>query len=80
MIILLDTVGPAVLRASWQATALALVVTLLFSCFGERLSPKWRFLLWSRLLPRTEPDTFAWWCRKGATIFWQQRRSAFASR
>jgi S1-C subfamily serine protease/beta-lactamase regulating signal transducer with metallopeptidase domain len=52
MITLLDTIGPAVWRASWQAAALALLVVLLLWCFGERLSPRWRFLLWSVVLAR----------------------------
>ena len=52
MITLLDTMGPAIWRASWQAAALALVVVLLLRCFGERLSPRWRFLLWGVVLTR----------------------------
>src|SRR4051794_10201135 len=52
MIRLLDTLGPAVWRASWQAAALALLVVLLLRCFGERLSPRWRFLLWGVVLAR----------------------------
>ncbi len=47
MITILDTIGPAVWRASWQATALALVVMLLVSLLGERISPRWRYRLWS---------------------------------
>ncbi len=43
MITLLDTVGPAVLRASWQAAVLALVVMLLVRSLGERISPRWRY-------------------------------------
>ena len=52
MITLLDTVGPAVWRASWQAAALALVVLLLMRSFGERISPRWRFLLLSVVVLR----------------------------
>ena len=52
MITLLDTMGPAIWRASWQAAALALVAVLLVRYFGERLSPRWRFLLWGVVLTR----------------------------
>src|SRR5947209_15137976 len=52
MITLLDTIGPAIWRAAWQAVALALLVVLLLRCFGERLSPRWRFLLWGVVLTR----------------------------
>jgi beta-lactamase regulating signal transducer with metallopeptidase domain/5-hydroxyisourate hydrolase-like protein (transthyretin family) len=52
MISLLDTIGPAIWRASWQAAALAILVVLLLRCFGERLSPRWRFLLWGVVLTR----------------------------
>jgi beta-lactamase regulating signal transducer with metallopeptidase domain/5-hydroxyisourate hydrolase-like protein (transthyretin family) len=52
MIALLDTLGPAIWRASWQAAALALGVALLLWCFGERLAPRWRFLLWGVVLAR----------------------------
>src|SRR5262245_42769206 len=52
MIALVDTLGPAIWRASWQAAALALLVVLLVRCFGERLSPRWRFLLWGVVLTR----------------------------
>ena len=52
MITLLDTLGPAIWRASWQAAALALLVVLLLRCCGERLSPRWRFLLWGVVLAR----------------------------
>src|SRR5207247_1224446 len=31
---------------------LALLVVLLLRCFGERLSPRWRFLLWGVVLTR----------------------------
>jgi beta-lactamase regulating signal transducer with metallopeptidase domain/5-hydroxyisourate hydrolase-like protein (transthyretin family) len=49
---LLDTIGPAIWRATWQATALAVLVVLLVRCFGERLAPRWRFLLWGVVLTR----------------------------
>jgi beta-lactamase regulating signal transducer with metallopeptidase domain/5-hydroxyisourate hydrolase-like protein (transthyretin family) len=49
---LLDTIGPAVFRASWQAAALALVIVTLVWCLGERLPPRWRYLLWSVVLVR----------------------------
>ena len=52
MITLLDTLGPAIWRASWQAAVLALLVVLLLRSLGERLSPRWRFLLWSVVLIR----------------------------
>jgi beta-lactamase regulating signal transducer with metallopeptidase domain len=52
MITLLDALGPAIWRASWQAAALAVLVVLLLRCFGERLSPRWRFLLWGVVLAR----------------------------
>ena len=52
MITLLDSIGPAIWRASWQAVALALVVMLLLRGFGDRMSPRWRFLLWSVVLTR----------------------------
>jgi beta-lactamase regulating signal transducer with metallopeptidase domain len=49
---LLDSFGPAVLRASWQAAALALLVMLLVRSLGERVSPRWRYLLWSIVVIR----------------------------
>src|SRR5947207_10421533 len=52
MITLLDTIGPAIWRASWQAAALAILVVLLLRCFGERLAPRWRFLMWGIVLTR----------------------------
>jgi beta-lactamase regulating signal transducer with metallopeptidase domain/5-hydroxyisourate hydrolase-like protein (transthyretin family) len=52
MMFLLDSVGPAVWRASWQATALALLVCLLVRSLGERISPRWRYLLWSVVMIR----------------------------
>ncbi len=41
---MLHLIGPTIWRASWQAALLALVVVLLLRCFGDRLSPLWRFL------------------------------------
>ncbi|HEV2972567.1 MAG TPA: M56 family metallopeptidase, partial [Pirellulales bacterium] len=52
MITLLDTIGPAVWRASWQAAALALLIALLLRLFGERLAARWRYLLWSVVIAR----------------------------
>jgi bla regulator protein blaR1 len=52
MTTLLDTAGPAIWRASWQAAALAILVALLLRCLGERLAPRWRFLLWGVVLTR----------------------------
>src|SRR5207302_536686 len=52
MITLLDSIGPAIWRASWQAAALALLVVLLVRCCGERLSPRWRVLLWGVVVAR----------------------------
>ena len=52
MITVLDTLGPAIWRASWQAAALAVLVVLLLRCCGERLSPRWRFLMWGVVLTR----------------------------
>src|SRR5205823_2030867 len=34
------------------AAALAILVVLLLRCCGERLSPRWRFLLWGVVLTR----------------------------
>jgi beta-lactamase regulating signal transducer with metallopeptidase domain len=52
MITTLDTLGAAVWRASWQAAALALLVVLLLRCCGDRLAPRWRFLMWGVVLTR----------------------------
>jgi beta-lactamase regulating signal transducer with metallopeptidase domain len=52
MISLLDSIGPAIWRASWQASALAIVVILLLRCLGDRLAPRWRFLFWGVVLMR----------------------------
>lgn len=52
MITLLDSVGSAIWRASWQAALLALVVGLILRGLGDRLAPRWRFLLWGVVLTR----------------------------
>lgn len=52
MTTLLDAVAAAVWRASWQATVLALLVMLLLRLFGERVAPRWRYLLWGRVVIR----------------------------
>jgi beta-lactamase regulating signal transducer with metallopeptidase domain len=52
MVTLLDTIGPAVWRASWQAAAVALFVALILRCFGERISPRWRYLFWCVVVVR----------------------------
>ncbi len=49
---LLDTIGPAVWRASWQAAVLATLVALLLCALGDRMTPRWRYLLWSVVLLR----------------------------
>ena len=49
---LLDAIGPAVWRASWQAALLALLVMLVVLALGDRLSPRWRYLLWSVVMIR----------------------------
>jgi hypothetical protein len=54
MITLLDTVGPAIFRASWQAAVLALVVMLLLRSLGERIAPRWRYLVWSVVIIRLQ--------------------------
>lgn len=52
MIALLETIGPAVWRASWQGAVLAVLIALLVRALGERLSPRWRYLLWSVVVIR----------------------------
>ena len=52
MITLLDTMGPAVWRASWQAALLAILVALALWTLGERVTPRWRYLLWSVVVVR----------------------------
>ena len=49
---LLDTMGPAIWRASWQASVLAVLVAMLVRCFGERVTPRYRFLLWGVVMTR----------------------------
>ena len=49
---LFDSLGPAVWRASWQGSVLALVVFLVLSLLGERLAPRWRYLLWCVVMVR----------------------------
>jgi beta-lactamase regulating signal transducer with metallopeptidase domain len=48
----LDTVGPALWRASWQAAVVALLVVLVLRSLGERIAPRWRYLLWSIVVIR----------------------------
>jgi len=43
---LLDTVGPAVWRASWQAAVLAILIALILRSLGARMLPRWRYLIW----------------------------------
>ena len=52
MITLLDTMGPAIWRASWQAAVLAVPIFLLLRCLGERLAPRWRFWIWGIVIAR----------------------------
>src|ERR1700730_4678912 len=52
MVTLLDTIGPAVWRASWQGAAVALFIALILRCFGERISPRWRYLFWCVVVVR----------------------------
>lgn len=52
MITLLDGIGLAVWRASWQASMLALVIVVLLHTLGERVSPRWRYLFWSVVVVR----------------------------
>jgi beta-lactamase regulating signal transducer with metallopeptidase domain len=59
MIALLDSIGLAIVHASCQAALLALVVGAITRLSGERIAPRWRYLLWSvvvcRLLLVTTP-------------------------
>lgn len=48
----IDVAGPMIWRATWQGGVLALLVALLIKCCGERLAPKWRFLLWGVVMIR----------------------------
>jgi beta-lactamase regulating signal transducer with metallopeptidase domain len=52
MTALFDTVGPAVWRSSWQAATLAFLIFVLLRLFGDRLTPRWRYLLLSVVLVR----------------------------
>ncbi len=52
MITLFDSVGPAVWRASWQAGMLAILVGILIGCCGERVTPRWRYFLWTVVVVR----------------------------
>lgn len=52
MISLLDTLGPAIWRASWQGVVLALLVAVLLRGLGDRLAPRWRYLLLGVVLTR----------------------------
>jgi beta-lactamase regulating signal transducer with metallopeptidase domain len=49
---LLDAIGQAVWRASWQASALAVAVLAATVLLRGRLSPAWRYGLWSVVLVR----------------------------
>lgn len=49
---LIDWLGSAVLRAAWQGAALAIVVALVARVLGDRLAPRWKYLLWSVVLAR----------------------------
>ena len=49
---LLDHLGQAVWRASWQGAMLAIAVFFLSSVLGDRLAPRWRYLLWCVVMVR----------------------------
>ena len=49
---LLDAVGPMIWRASWQGSILAAMVVVVLRCFGERLSARWRFMIWGVVIAR----------------------------
>ena len=49
---LFDHLGSAIWRASWQGAVLAIAVFLLLSLLGERLAPRWRYLLWCVVMVR----------------------------
>lgn len=49
---LLENLPLTIWRASWQGAVLALVVAVVIRSSGERLAPKWRYLLWSVVLAR----------------------------
>ena len=50
--VILDAIGQAVWRASWQASALAVAVLAAVALLRGRLSPAWRYGLWSLVLVR----------------------------
>ncbi len=52
MTTLLERIGSAIWRSSWQAAILALLIFALLKVSGDRLTPRWRFLLWSVVLAR----------------------------
>jgi beta-lactamase regulating signal transducer with metallopeptidase domain len=52
MTTLSEAVGLAVWRASWQGAVLAILVGLLLWGCGERVTPRWRYLLWSVVMIR----------------------------
>src|SRR5882762_10028081 len=43
---------PSLLKASWQAAVLILLVLATQRVFGRRLSPRWRYALWLLVLIR----------------------------
>jgi bla regulator protein BlaR1 len=49
---ILDAIGPAVWRASWQASMLSVAVLAAVLLLRGRLSPAWRYGLWSLVLVR----------------------------
>ncbi len=52
MNMLIDVLGSAIWRASWQATCLAFIVVVFVRLCGDRLTARWRFLLWGVVLAR----------------------------
>lgn len=52
MTAILNSIGPAVLRATLEASALAIVVAIALKTLGDRLRAEWRFLLWGVVLAR----------------------------
>ena len=43
---------PSLLKASWQAAVLILLVLIVQWAFGRRLSPRWRYGLWLLVVVR----------------------------
>ncbi len=43
---------PSLLKASWQAAVLILLVLAVQWAFGRRLSPRWRYGLWLLVVAR----------------------------